>query len=77
MPLIIGDKIALASLLFGALSHQRLSLLSKTRDAENNPQLAQLEAYMHQTETVSITLICKEIARTKDVSDATLVAVLW
>jgi hypothetical protein len=76
MPIIVEDEIALTSLLFGALSHERLCLLSKSRN-NDNPRLAKLEVYMHQTEAVSVSLISKALRQSGEISDAILVAVLW
>jgi hypothetical protein len=76
MPMVCEDLTARESLLFGAFSHERLSLVSRTRNNLISLKIAELEALMHRAEGESISLISRAI-RNGAVSDHVLVSVLW
>ncbi|EXJ74816.1 uncharacterized protein A1O5_01512 [Cladophialophora psammophila CBS 110553] len=75
-PMALNDTVALHSLLFGALSHQRLNLL-KGSTQPDDPAVIRLEQDMRRCEAESITLINKALRDPNNViTDAILVSVL-
>ena len=74
--MVLSDAVALHSLLFGALSHQRLNLLTGA-GKHIDINLTSLEANMRRCEAESITLINKTLRKGPNaVTDAMIVSVL-
>src|ERR1700742_1334667 len=61
-PMLLNDTVALHSLLFGALSHQRLNLLQGA-GKHTGLDLTSLELDMRRCETESIALINKALRK--------------
>ena len=75
-PMVLNDAVALHSLLYGALSHQRLNLL-KGAGEDVDINVTRLEVDMRRCEVESIALINKALRKGADaITDGMIVSVL-